>query len=79
MGDAQGAPARPFAVLQACNPPDIFWPIALFLRALDRTRFVFDHHDLCPELYESRFSAGEGLPYGGCGTGAPDAPDCGTR
>ena len=39
-----------FAVLQACNPPDIFWPIAVALRALDRTRFVVDHHDLGPEL-----------------------------
>jgi glycosyltransferase involved in cell wall biosynthesis len=52
-----------FAVLQACNPPDIFWPIALVLRALDRTAFVFDHHDLCPELYESRFPDGSRLPY----------------
>jgi glycosyltransferase involved in cell wall biosynthesis len=52
-----------FAVMQACNPPDIFWPIALALRALDRTRFVFDHHDLCPELYESRFPEGPRLPY----------------
>lgn len=52
-----------FAVLQACNPPDIFWPIALLLRALDRTVFVFDHHDLCPELYESRFGSGSALPY----------------
>jgi glycosyltransferase involved in cell wall biosynthesis len=52
-----------FTVMQACNPPDIFWPIALLLRALDRTRFVFDHHDLCPELYESRFPDGPGLPY----------------
>ena len=52
-----------FAVLQACNPPDIFWPIALALRALDRTRFIFDHHDLCPELYESRFPDGPKLPY----------------
>jgi glycosyltransferase involved in cell wall biosynthesis len=52
-----------FAVLQACNPPDIFWPIALVLRALDRTVFVFDHHDLCPELYESRFPEGPRLPY----------------
>ena len=52
-----------FAVLQACNPPDIFWPIALALRVLDRTRFIFDHHDLCPELYESRFPDGPGLPY----------------
>lgn len=52
-----------FAVLQACNPPDIFWPIATVLRALDRTVFVFDHHDLCPELYESRFPEGPKLPY----------------
>jgi len=52
-----------FAVLQACNPPDIFWPIALALRAIDRTKFVFDHHDLCPELYESRFPDGARFPY----------------
>ena len=54
-----------FAVLQACNPPDIFWPIAIALRAVDRTRFVFDHHDLCPELFRSRFPGGPGLPYRG--------------
>ena len=52
-------------VLQACNPPDIFWPIAWLLRLLDKTRFVFDHHDLCPELYESRFSEGGSLPHRG--------------
>jgi glycosyltransferase involved in cell wall biosynthesis len=52
-------------VLQACNPPDIFWPIALMLRRLDRTKFVFDHHDLCPELYQSRFPSGPRLPYRG--------------
>ena len=52
-----------FAVMQACNPPDIFWPIALLLRARDGTRFVFDHHDLCPELFESRFPDGPRLPY----------------
>jgi glycosyltransferase involved in cell wall biosynthesis len=54
-----------FKVLQACNPPDIFWPIALLLRALDHTRFVFDHHDLCPELFQSRFPDGPTLPYRG--------------
>ena len=54
----------PFDVLQACNPPDIFWPIARWLRHRDGTRFVFDHHDLCPELYISRFLR-EGLPYKG--------------
>lgn len=54
-----------FAAIQACNPPDIFWPIAMFFRALDRSRFVFDHHDLCPELYLSRFPDGPRLPYRG--------------
>ncbi len=54
-----------FAVFQACNPPDIFWPIALVLRVVDRTKFVFDHHDLCPELFQSRFRSGPSLPYRG--------------
>ena len=54
-----------FAVIQACNPPDIFWPIAVAFRALEGTKFVFDHHDLCPELYESRFPDGPRLPYRG--------------
>jgi len=54
-----------FAVMQACNPPDIFWPIALVLRWLDGTKFVFDHHDLCPELFQSRFPDGPRLPYRG--------------
>jgi glycosyltransferase involved in cell wall biosynthesis len=54
-----------FAAIQACNPPDIFWPIAMFFRAMEGTKFVFDHHDLCPELYESRFPDGPKLPYRG--------------
>jgi glycosyltransferase involved in cell wall biosynthesis len=57
--------AGTFAVIQACNPPDIFWPIARLLRRLDRTRFVFDHHDLCPELYESRFTDGHTVAHRG--------------
>ncbi len=39
--------------VQACNPPDVFWPVALFLRVLRRP-FVFDHHDLSPELYQCK-------------------------
>jgi len=50
-----------FAVMQACNPPDIFWPIARRLWRTDGTRFVFDHHDLCPELYRSRWPGRGGL------------------
>ena len=44
----------PIAVFQACNPPDLFFPFAMALRR-SGTRFVYDQHDLCPELYVSRF------------------------
>jgi glycosyltransferase involved in cell wall biosynthesis len=54
-----------FAVIQSCNPPDIFWPIGLLFRVLHGSRFVFDHHDLCPELYESRFPGGPRLVHTG--------------
>jgi glycosyltransferase involved in cell wall biosynthesis len=56
-----------FDVLQACNPPDIFWPLALLFR-LRGVAFVFDHHDLCPELYESRFGGSSRLAYWGLRT-----------
>ncbi|MEE6257789.1 glycosyltransferase family 4 protein [Plantactinospora sonchi] len=39
--------------VQACNPPDVFWIVGLLMRALGRP-FVFDHHDLSPELYECK-------------------------
>jgi glycosyltransferase involved in cell wall biosynthesis len=53
-----------FDVIQACNPPDVFWSIALVFR-LRGVKFVFDHHDLCPELYESRFGERTGPLYWG--------------
>jgi glycosyltransferase involved in cell wall biosynthesis len=52
-----------FAVVQTCNPPDLFWPIGLLFRIIHGSSFVFDHHDLCPELYESRFPDGNRLIY----------------
>ena len=52
-----------FAVVQSCNPPDLFWPIGLLFRIIHGSSFVFDHHDLCPELYESRFPEGNRLVY----------------
>ena len=39
--------------VQVCNPPDIYWPLALLMRAIGRP-WVFDHHDLCPEIYVAR-------------------------
>lgn len=44
-------------VVQACNPPDLLFLVALLLRPFG-ARFVFDHHDLVPELFESRFPRG---------------------
>jgi len=43
-----------FDVIHAANPPDTFWAIAVFYKLFGK-RYVFDHHDLCPELYLSRF------------------------
>jgi glycosyltransferase involved in cell wall biosynthesis len=52
-----------FDTVQACNPPDIFWPIGLLFRAWQGSRFVYDHHDLCPELWQSRFPEGSKLVH----------------
>lgn len=43
-----------FDVIHSANPPDTFWALALFYKLFGK-RYVFDHHDLCPELYLSRF------------------------
>ena len=48
---------EPFDVVHACNPPDLLFLIALALRP-SGARFLFDHHDLVPELFESRFAGG---------------------
>jgi glycosyltransferase involved in cell wall biosynthesis len=45
---------RGFDVIHAANPPDTFWAVALPFKLLGK-RYVFDHHDLCPELYIARF------------------------
>jgi glycosyltransferase involved in cell wall biosynthesis len=43
-----------FDVVHACNPPDVLILTAFPLRRLG-TAMIFDHHDLVPELYVSRF------------------------
>ncbi|MGH8929523.1 MAG: glycosyltransferase family 4 protein [Egibacteraceae bacterium] len=49
-----------FDVVQACNPPDTYWALALPLKLLGK-KFVYDQHDLCPEVYMSRFVAENGF------------------
>ncbi|MET7403288.1 glycosyltransferase [Dactylosporangium sp. NPDC005572] len=39
--------------VQVCNPSDVYWPLAILIRATGR-RWVFDHQDLCPEIYATR-------------------------
>jgi glycosyltransferase involved in cell wall biosynthesis len=56
------AKQRPFAAVHACSPPDFLLLAALPLR-LAGTRFIFDHHDLTPELFLSRFNPKGGLLY----------------
>jgi glycosyltransferase involved in cell wall biosynthesis len=49
-------------VVHACNPPDLFYLLAKRLKR-QGARFVFDQHDLVPELYLSRFARGEDFLY----------------
>ena len=51
---------RRFDIIQACNPPDTYWLLALLWRGAG-VKFVFDHHDLNPELFISRFGAPRGV------------------
>jgi glycosyltransferase involved in cell wall biosynthesis len=51
---------RRFDVMQACNPPDIYWSLALLWRVAG-VKFVFDHHDLNPEVFRSRFGEPKGF------------------
>jgi glycosyltransferase involved in cell wall biosynthesis len=44
-----------FDVVHACNPPDFLFLVALIFKLLFGTKFVFDHHDANPELYEAKF------------------------
>jgi glycosyltransferase involved in cell wall biosynthesis len=51
----------PFQVIQGCNPPDLIFLLALLYRPWG-VRYLFDHHDVCPELFEAKFGK-RGLLY----------------
>ncbi|MBY0485156.1 MAG: glycosyltransferase family 4 protein [Gammaproteobacteria bacterium] len=44
-----------FDVVHACNPPDLLFLIGGFFKLFMRKKFLFDHHDINPELYEAKF------------------------
>ena len=43
-----------FDVIHACNPPDLIFLVGVFHKLFGK-KFIFDHHDLNPELYEAKF------------------------
>lgn len=46
---------RGFDVIHACNPPDLIFLVGAFHKFLFGKSFVFDQHDVNPELYEAKF------------------------
>ena len=52
---------RGFDVIHGCNPPDLIFLLGLRYR-LAGVRYLFDHHDVCPELFEAKFNK-RGLLY----------------
>jgi glycosyltransferase involved in cell wall biosynthesis len=46
---------RGFDVIHACNPPDLIFLVGGFFKLFLRKRFLFDQHDINPELYEAKF------------------------
>ncbi|SEK94714.1 glycosyltransferase family 4 protein [Pacificibacter marinus] len=42
-------------VIQGCNPPDLIFLVAAPLK-LFGIKYIFDHHDINPELYEAKFN-----------------------
>jgi glycosyltransferase involved in cell wall biosynthesis len=49
-----------FRIVHACNPPDLMFLVALVFKPFG-ARFIFDHHDLNPELWEAKFGTKRGL------------------
>lgn len=46
---------RRFHVIHGCNPPDLIFILALFFK-LWGVKYVFDHHDISPELYIAKYN-----------------------
>ena len=45
----------PVSVVHVANPPDFLFVLGLAAKARWRSKVIFDHHDLSPELFEARF------------------------
>jgi glycosyltransferase involved in cell wall biosynthesis len=56
--------SRGFDILHACNPPETFFLLGLFYKLFGK-RFIFDHHDLSPEMYLAKGGKRQGFLYNG--------------
>ena len=53
-----------YDVLHVCNPPETFWPFGLIGKLFGK-KFLFDHHDLSPEMYQAKFETEGGAALRG--------------
>lgn len=51
-----------FHCIHGCNPPDDIWMVARMFKGKG-VEYIFDHHDICPELFEAKFGHTKGLLY----------------
>ncbi len=51
-----------FDVIHGCNPPDNIYLVARKFKRYG-VKYVFDHHDICPELFEAKFGHTGGILY----------------
>ncbi|HEX4572175.1 MAG TPA: glycosyltransferase family 4 protein [Dongiaceae bacterium] len=54
---------RGFDILHACNPPETYWLLGWLWRPFGKV-FLFDHHDLSPEMYRAKFGGGGAILRG---------------
>lgn len=55
---------RGFDVIHACNPPETYFLLGLFYRLFGKV-FIFDHHDLSPEMYLAKGGTRNSVFYHG--------------
>jgi glycosyltransferase involved in cell wall biosynthesis len=55
---------RGFDVIHACNPPETYFLLAGFYKIFGKM-FIFDHHDLSPEMYVAKGGKKGGILYRG--------------
>jgi len=53
---------KPFHFMHTANPPDYLFIIAFFYKLL-KVKFIYDHHDISPESYVTKFERKDFLYY----------------